>query len=1034
MYEVSSAYKTAIEKQTRKFRWAGTVTDKAGRRYPFTEKDIVQRSGRYVSSCCGTTDLEIGTVYASELDISLFKDIDRYTLYGGTVEISFFLSLPSGAEEEVPLGIFNITEATRKGRIVQIKAYDRMIDFDKTYADLFIGGSAFEWLSHASEACGVPLGVTEEEVSRLPNADLSFYLSAENDISTWRDIIACISEALCSWCHIDRQGRLTLKQYGMGPVGTIPATFRYSSEFADFETRYTSVSIKYSDGSIDYESLEEDDGLTYVLSSNSLAEFAVEEVRKEYARTILTGLSSICYTPFDIETPGDPSLDVGDVLSFGSPVDGKVAAITGITYTINGRQEIRCVGKNPRLSDVKSKTDKALESVISKVSENKDIYYFFVNDKAISIGKDQEALIITLRFATAGKVDVVDVAFEIGPVVTLTGDDNAVVSFRYVLNGSEIEYYPENTYSEDGKHLIGLHYWLQNVQPQTAYTFNVYMKVTDGKATIGKGDARGAVHAQGLAASAGWDGTIEAEDSVSGVTLDTAAMLDAATIQIFDPVSLTPFDSVRGVYLNTRVIRESALVRRDLMIWTPYVNIPLQTVTDVQTDSKTKIYKNAGTIMIDTINPPTSIQIEDNGYPRYYFSFDSGASWSGYSDLTEEWEQDHGMTGAEVESVLSSVWNRCLPFKIKVVMDSVSELTQITAVGSTRNTDSTIAMSFDEAYVGKEWTVSGGVESYSGRVTAALRDTITLLAPLTKYLFTCDHRSIDYSTGNFGAAGEITFDVSVLSISFDEEFEGETYTVSGNGETYSGTVSETLTATHRLQQLNTSYTISCAGKARRVMTGDTVSSIAVQIRAGGEFGTPVYSADFSANTMTVDSEPSVSRAVFTATWDNTNYSSLSINGTDFNTTVITGGSQNKVFCKAIDPEPETDTVSIGFPAGDGGAEGRFALIIPATTDEVTLYSDGATKNATEFSITTAREHSHLYLCFWCSATTNFSEFTLNGETVPATERFGSRWNGYSNTMYLAEFDDVEAGAVYSLKTSAAAQGVLFAAGIGRVED
>ena len=75
----------------------------------------------------------------------------------------------------------------------------------------------------------------------------------------------------------------------------------------------------------------------------------------------------------------------------------------------------------------------------------------------------------------------------------------------------------------------------------------------------------------------------------------------------------------------------------------------------------------------------------------------------------------------------------------------------------------------------------------------------------------------------------------------------------------------------------------------------------------------------------------------------------------------------------------------------------------------------------------------MYLCFWCSAQTDFSEFTLNGETVPATERFGNRWNGYYNTMYLAEFDDVEEGEVYTIRTSAAAQGALFVAGIGGIE-
>ena len=1034
MYEVSERYKNAISKRTRKYRWEGTVTDKDGRIYPFTEKDMVQGSGTYISSCCGSTDLEIGTVYASELDISLFKDIDRYTLYGGTITISFFLTIEGGEEEEVPLGIFNITEATRRGRVIQIKAFDRMIAFDKTYADVFIGGSAFEWLAKACEACEVPLGMSEDDINALPNADLSFYIAAENDISTWRDIIASISQALCSYCHIDRQGSLVLKQYGMEAVATVPSSFRYYSEFADFETRYTSVSATFSDGSTRTESLEEDDALTYTLGKNPLAQFAVGKVRRGYVKSILTSLSKVCYTPFEIETPGDPALDVGDVLSFGSPVEGKVAAITEITYSINGRQKIRCVGKNPRLRSVKTKTDKAIDSVISKVSENKDVYYFFVNDKPVSIGADQEALIMTLRFATAGKVDVVDVTMEIGPVLTKNGEDNAYVSFRYTLNGTEIEYYPMDTYSEDGKHLIGLHYWIQNVLPTTAYTFNVYMKVSGGKVFIDRGDVRGAVHAQGLAASAGWDGTIEAEDVVSSVTIDAAGVVDFATVEVIGPVSFIPLDSVRGTHLDILTIRDAAIVRQDLMVWTPYVNTILQTVTDVQTDSSTKKYKNAGTIIIDTINAPTSIQIMDNGYPRYYFSFDGGNTWSGYSDLVDEWVEGSAMTGAQVEGIDPSIWDKCLPFKIKVVMDSVSELSQITAVGSTRNTDSTMTLSFDEAYVGKEWTVTGGVESYSGRVTAALQDAVTLLAPLTEYSFTCDHRTIAYKTGNFGAAGNITFDVSVLTITFDEEFEGESYTVTGGGETYAGTVPESLTVTHRLQQLNTSYTISCAGKTRRVGVKDTVSLISVNIRAGGDFGASVYTGDFGTGELNVASDPAVSRAVFTATWDNTNYSTLQINGEDFNTKVLSGGvSQSKVLCTAMDPDPSSESVSIGFPSGDGGAEGRFALVIPATTDEVALYCDGAQRDATEYSITTAREHSHMYLCFWCSAQTDFSEFTLNGETVAATERFGGKWNGYFNSMYLSEFDDVSAGTVFSLRTSAAAQGVLFAAGIGGIE-
>ena len=89
MYEVSEKYREAIRGRSRKFDWYGTITTPAGRVYHFTSKDIVKGSGTLTRSCSGSTSLELGSVYAAELDISLFLNVDRYSLYDAVIDLFF---------------------------------------------------------------------------------------------------------------------------------------------------------------------------------------------------------------------------------------------------------------------------------------------------------------------------------------------------------------------------------------------------------------------------------------------------------------------------------------------------------------------------------------------------------------------------------------------------------------------------------------------------------------------------------------------------------------------------------------------------------------------------------------------------------------------------------------------------------------------------------------------------------------------------------------------------------------------------------
>ena len=87
MYPVSEAFLQAVQENTRRYYWTGRITTTKGASYEFGADDIVKGSGYISSQCCGSTEIELGTVYATEMGITLLSDIDRYTLEDALVEL-----------------------------------------------------------------------------------------------------------------------------------------------------------------------------------------------------------------------------------------------------------------------------------------------------------------------------------------------------------------------------------------------------------------------------------------------------------------------------------------------------------------------------------------------------------------------------------------------------------------------------------------------------------------------------------------------------------------------------------------------------------------------------------------------------------------------------------------------------------------------------------------------------------------------------------------------------------------------------------
>lgn len=130
MYPVSEAFLQAVQENTRRYYWTGRITTTKGATYEFGADDIVKGSGYISSQCCSSTEIELGTVYAAEMGITLLSDIDRYTLEDALVELFFHLRLADETYEEVPMGIFEVSEANRTVKCLELKAYDYMLRFD----------------------------------------------------------------------------------------------------------------------------------------------------------------------------------------------------------------------------------------------------------------------------------------------------------------------------------------------------------------------------------------------------------------------------------------------------------------------------------------------------------------------------------------------------------------------------------------------------------------------------------------------------------------------------------------------------------------------------------------------------------------------------------------------------------------------------------------------------------------------------------------------------------------------------------------
>lgn len=609
MYAVTSAFLDAVKANTRKYYWTGRIVTKGGAVYDFDQDDIVKGSGYINSQCCGSTEIELGTVYAAEMGISLFSDIDRYTLPDAIVTLFYHLQIAGGTYETVPMGIFEVSEANRKAKCLEIKAYDYMVRFEKNFNGYEAIGNAYDFMDLCARSCNVELEQDRATIEAMPNGNIPLSIYSDNDIETYRDILFYVGQVLGGFFVINRSGKLELKKYKNVPDLLVERKHRYTSSFSDYITRYTAVSSTNLRTQIaEYYALEPDDGLTMNLGVNPLLQFGLDATREQLVRNILNDISVVNYVPFDTDTIGNPALDVGDVLSFsGGQADStKYACITSNSIKIGGKQTLKCVGKNPKLSQAKSKNDKNISGLLNQIEAGKIGIHTFTNASAFTVA-NVDTKIISIEFATTednhaqffGQVIVDITADPVTKTATVTGDvvipsvavdepnpedpdepeiignteeqtisvslpmtwqedGHADVIFTFEFNNEMIPvHYPQENW-HSGRHTILLYYPIENVMANYTNIFNVYMRVSGGIGAVDTGFCIASISGQSMGASAAWDGRIDIEEYVERFNLG-----DGTQTGKLVPVPFTETDdweikeTMRKYYSDTKVGKTS---------------------------------------------------------------------------------------------------------------------------------------------------------------------------------------------------------------------------------------------------------------------------------------------------------------------------------------------------------------------------------------------------------------------------------------------------------------------------------------------
>ena len=555
------------------------------------DSDIIKDSVYITNQCTNNNEFEFGCVYAAECGITIKSAIDRYKLYDAKLEL--YWSLWTGeAWEELPLGVYNISEPKRINDKISIKALDRMTMLDVN-VDEETFGTTPQIMAYMAEKLGFELAQTEEELQAFPNAE--YLLSIYSDtIDTYRDVLACVCILNACFAVFDRYGKLKLVSFATEPCVELGKKHRFTNAtFSDYTTKFKGLKCRFiaTENYAPYEFIDDTaDGLVLDMGDIPILR-GLPETKHIMLENVYNVLKNIIYTPFELETLGNPALDLGDIVSnvnVGKDNNSYSSPITYYYWTYRGKHKLRAVGGNPKLANVNNKQNKQLSSlegtietktVVTKEYRNADVISFqdteteiaSINYAAVEDSKPIFLLslrlrtdldgVINIQFYTDGVVDesrlyrkylaMGEHIITIADIYAVENNDRHTISVK-----ARMEYFESDTRRQDAD--IKTHKNFLQALADTGATVDTETNIvafpayavadidtTIPTATIKKNECLAVLYGQGIDGSGKWDGTLNFTDDITGIpfgsnlTLCKLAEIVESKLQTPTPIIFT---------------------------------------------------------------------------------------------------------------------------------------------------------------------------------------------------------------------------------------------------------------------------------------------------------------------------------------------------------------------------------------------------------------------------------------------------------------------------------------------------------------
>lgn len=625
MYNVSDAYKLAVADSHRKSKMRAVLTV-GSTVINLDDSDIIKDSVYVTNQCTNGNEYEYGCVYAAECGITIKSAIDRYKLYDAKLEL-FWSLLVGDVWEEVPLGVYYVSEPNRINDKISIKAIDGMTKFDVNVDEDTLGTMP-QLIPYIAEKCGVELAQTIEEFTAFTNADYMFSIYEEN-VETYRDALAYICMLTACFATFDREGKLKLVKYATEPCVELGKKQRFTNAtFSDYTTAFSGVKCRFiaTENYAPYGAGETGNGLVLDMGDIPILR-GLPETKHAVLDNVYNVLKNVKYTPFELQTLGNPAIDLGDYITnvnVGKDNNTYISPVTYSYWTYRGKHKLRAVGGNPKRAGIKSREDRHMSSlegeietktVIIKEYRNADNFVFSNNDTEIvslnyaAVEDSKPILLLTarlelsldgilvLQFYTDGAIDKLrtyrkylergEHFVAISDVYNVDNNDRHTISVM-----AHMEYFESDTRKQQANAKTHNNFLEAIKTTGATVTDNVVafptyevaeIDTTIASASIKKNEVCAILYGQGVAGEGKWDGTINFAENINvridfkgSMSFNTGNIAEGISAEaqiptggtIAEAVGSVSFRSVFGFNNNIIIYPNFDEVIKDYIFWT----------------------------------------------------------------------------------------------------------------------------------------------------------------------------------------------------------------------------------------------------------------------------------------------------------------------------------------------------------------------------------------------------------------------------------------------------------------------------------